>query len=222
MNTINPNLRSKVNTRQRLILAAVDVFKEKGVNGATVDDLTSAAGFTRGAFYSNFSDKEEVFWLAFTDVTERGVEEIKDSMYKLFHIEALIEASQNGTEIPQPEIDKFITMLHPIGITWHLLHTEALALALRSEADRQRLQEIRTKLINPVAKIFTELEQLPGFKLILPAEVIAETVIGLFTNQLVSAFVAAECGDNLLPDQVQTQMSSKSLELVVNSFVKSQ
>lgn len=46
--------RSKENTRRRLIEASIEVFTQKGVEGATVDDLTRAAGFTRGAFYSNF------------------------------------------------------------------------------------------------------------------------------------------------------------------------
>jgi len=44
-------------TRQRVLDAARDVFAERGVLGASVEDITEAANFTRGAFYSNFPDK---------------------------------------------------------------------------------------------------------------------------------------------------------------------
>ena len=36
------------------------MFAEQGVGAATVEQVTSAAGFTRGAFYSNFATKEEL------------------------------------------------------------------------------------------------------------------------------------------------------------------
>lgn len=45
-------------TRERLVEAAVRVFAEKGVEGATVEEICEAAGFTRGAFYSNFDNKD--------------------------------------------------------------------------------------------------------------------------------------------------------------------
>lgn len=36
------------------------MFAEHGVAGATVEQIAAAAGFTRGAFYSNFTSKEEL------------------------------------------------------------------------------------------------------------------------------------------------------------------
>lgn len=47
-------------TRQRVLDAAREVFAERGVIGGTVEDICERAGFTRGAFYSNFADKEDV------------------------------------------------------------------------------------------------------------------------------------------------------------------
>ncbi|SEP81375.1 DNA-binding transcriptional regulator, AcrR family [Microlunatus flavus] len=38
--------------------AAIAVFAERGVIGASVEEICEAAGFTRGAFYSNFADKD--------------------------------------------------------------------------------------------------------------------------------------------------------------------
>ena len=51
----------RLRTRERLIDAAYDVFAEEGVRASTVEQVCERAGFTRGAFYSNFSTKEELF-----------------------------------------------------------------------------------------------------------------------------------------------------------------
>ncbi len=47
-------------TRQRVLDAAREVFAERGVIGGTVEDICDRAGFTRGAFYSNFADKDDL------------------------------------------------------------------------------------------------------------------------------------------------------------------
>ena len=48
-------------TQQRLLDAAQKVFAKKGLDGASVEDITAAAGYTRGAFYSNFASKNDLF-----------------------------------------------------------------------------------------------------------------------------------------------------------------
>lgn len=48
-------------TRERLLDAAFEVFAEQGVHASTVEQIAERAGFTRGAFYSNFTTKEELF-----------------------------------------------------------------------------------------------------------------------------------------------------------------
>jgi AcrR family transcriptional regulator len=47
-------------TRERLMVAASTVFAEHGIPGASVEEICEAAGFTRGAFYSNFADKDQL------------------------------------------------------------------------------------------------------------------------------------------------------------------
>ncbi|AXS42481.1 TetR/AcrR family transcriptional regulator [Breoghania sp. L-A4] len=44
-------------TRAKLIVAARKAFTEKGYAATSMDDLTAAAGLTRGALYHNFGDK---------------------------------------------------------------------------------------------------------------------------------------------------------------------
>jgi AcrR family transcriptional regulator len=54
----SPLTARRARTRARLMAAAVTVFAERGVIGSSVEEICEAAGFTRGAFYSNFADKD--------------------------------------------------------------------------------------------------------------------------------------------------------------------
>ncbi|MDF3337411.1 TetR/AcrR family transcriptional regulator [Mycolicibacterium septicum DSM 44393] len=47
--------------RDRILDAALKVFAAEGFAGATIDAIGHAAGFTKGAVYSNFESKDELF-----------------------------------------------------------------------------------------------------------------------------------------------------------------
>jgi AcrR family transcriptional regulator len=47
-------------TRARLLDAAGQVFARRGFHGATIDEVAEAAGYTKGAVYSNFATKDEL------------------------------------------------------------------------------------------------------------------------------------------------------------------
>ncbi len=49
---------TKARTREALLAAAVDAFRDDGVDGASLDAICARAGFTRGAFYVHFGDRE--------------------------------------------------------------------------------------------------------------------------------------------------------------------
>jgi AcrR family transcriptional regulator len=52
--------QSKDATRERLLASAHALFLQNGIAGATIEQITADAGYTRGAFYSNFDSKEAV------------------------------------------------------------------------------------------------------------------------------------------------------------------
>jgi AcrR family transcriptional regulator len=52
---------SREQTTQRLLDAAQRLIARKGLSAASVEDIAEAAGYTRGAFYSNFSGKGDLF-----------------------------------------------------------------------------------------------------------------------------------------------------------------
>ena len=48
-------------TRSALLKSAAKLICRKGITEASVDDVAQHAGYTKGAFYSNFKNKEELF-----------------------------------------------------------------------------------------------------------------------------------------------------------------
>jgi AcrR family transcriptional regulator len=52
---------SRQRTRTLLLDAAERVFARRGYRGASLDEIAAEAGFSKGAVYSNFSSKEELF-----------------------------------------------------------------------------------------------------------------------------------------------------------------
>jgi AcrR family transcriptional regulator len=62
-------------TRKHLTDAARQVFARDGFELARVEDIAAAAGKTRGAFYSNFNDKEDIFFAIFEENLSRDREQ---------------------------------------------------------------------------------------------------------------------------------------------------
>jgi AcrR family transcriptional regulator len=74
--------RRRAMTRRHLLDAAADVFARQGFHGSTIDEIAKAAGFTKGAVYSNFASKDELFLALLDDRIERQfaiVTEVLDS-----------------------------------------------------------------------------------------------------------------------------------------------
>ncbi len=61
MQTERVRRRPRAETRAALLEAAARAFAHKGFHGTSVETVSEAAGFSRGAFYSNFKSKEQLF-----------------------------------------------------------------------------------------------------------------------------------------------------------------
>ncbi len=62
----------RAKTREDLVDAATTVFSRRGYHATSLDEIADAAGYTKGAVYSNFGSKDELF----LEVTERHVQRI--------------------------------------------------------------------------------------------------------------------------------------------------
>src|SRR5215471_13328731 len=69
-------LESKEVTRMRLIEAAERLFMRQGFDEASVEEISETAGYSRGAFYSNFENKEQVFLAVIDRRRPKAVDDI--------------------------------------------------------------------------------------------------------------------------------------------------
>ncbi len=77
--TVEPLTRARRRemTRRHLLDAAATVFARDGFHGASLDSVAATAGFTKGAVYSNFESKEDLFLAVFEDRVTREHEEMQ-------------------------------------------------------------------------------------------------------------------------------------------------
>src|SRR3954462_11332492 len=62
----------RARTRDDLVAAADALFSANGFHPTSVDAVADAAGYTKGAVYSNFASKEELFLAVYERRAERA------------------------------------------------------------------------------------------------------------------------------------------------------
>lgn len=76
---LTPERRRQL-TRDALVAAAAEVFTAKGFHAASLDEIADAAGFTRGAIYSNFGSKEELLFAVYDRLDDRTLVGMADAI----------------------------------------------------------------------------------------------------------------------------------------------
>ncbi|MFC0674360.1 TetR/AcrR family transcriptional regulator [Brachybacterium hainanense] len=176
--------RRRENTRQRLVRASLAVFVDKGIDGATIDDLVKAAGFTRGAFYSSFSTKLELFGALFEDATDQVIGIIEQSVAELIDQEAQGE----GCPVPRTDAEVLVGVfeaIRPYGRQWYLLYSEAVAYSLRDDEGRAQLSAQRTRVREVIAAILERGMQEQGERSLIPVQDLAQLILGIFVDLMV-------------------------------------
>lgn len=64
-------------TRKRLKKAALDVFSEKSVDAATVEEITEKADLGKGTLYQHFDDKEDIIVTLVDEAVDHLIEHIR-------------------------------------------------------------------------------------------------------------------------------------------------
>jgi len=86
---------SRAQTRAKLLISARDVVAREGYENASVDRISEEAGFSKGAFYSNFSNKEEIFLELLETHSLQDVTEIAAALDGIKGAEATIKVISN-------------------------------------------------------------------------------------------------------------------------------
>jgi AcrR family transcriptional regulator len=175
--------RRRENTRTRLMDAAARMFAEEGIDASSVESICERAGFTRGAFYSNFASKEELF-LA---LCERSA---KTTLAALRERIATLEAND----------------LDP-GMELHYLVQQVLEIAAQDRLDVLLNAEIRTQalrnadfavaylaldggLSENVSQLVRDVAVARGLRLRVPPETATELLLSMWVSATEHALIA--------------------------------
>lgn len=158
-----PATRSRENTRARLVAAASVVFAEVGVEGASVEAICDHAGFTRGAFYSNFASKEELLLELIRHVSEQKIAAVGARVREL--------QSDGLTQLGAAEIVSRVLEVRgddPAARGSVLLMNELQTQAMRDPALAHAYLELDAAMTERVAQIVSDVTAESGLRMRLP------------------------------------------------------
>lgn len=143
--------RRRAETRRRLIAAAYEVFTEHSIRDAPIEVICERAGFTRGAFYSNFTDKEDLFLAMYPEQMRLRLERLR----------AAVETSVRPAAGSSPEAltaalaQASLHFLRALAADrdWFLLTAEFRAQALRRPELRARADAVQRSFHEALAEI---------------------------------------------------------------------
>ena len=160
--------RRRAETVERLLDAALETFAEIGFAAASVEDICRRGGFTRGAFYSSFRTKDELFGALFTRETARNLE--------------LAEAQLTGIELESDPVtvgvERCLSAFRT-DRTWVLVLTEYRLHAARSPEASAALHQHLTALNERLTGLIETVAARAGLTLTLPAAQLAHAIVAV-------------------------------------------
>jgi len=195
--------RSRENTRARLLEAAHEVFAEVGLDAASVETICERAGFTRGAFYSNFESKDELFLALITQLSEDKLDEVSVRVKRL-----------SGTEDPIDLVRQIADMSLAERMEPELL-SEVRTQALRDPRLAEAFLAWRAQILGRVETIIREVSELRGLPLRMPVADAAALLLD------VSEQCSVQSALERLTERQATRAMQSRLEQVVPLLIAS-
>jgi AcrR family transcriptional regulator len=196
--------RRRAVTVERLLDAALETFAEVGFAAASVEDICSRGGFTRGAFYSSFKTKDELFGALFARETARNL--------------ALAEHQLAGIEQESDPVTAAVERClstFRADRTWVLVHTEYALYATRhpeaAAALRRHAEELHRRLTALVEAAVAR----TGIRLSVPANRLARIVLALHDGVVIREVLGG--GPVASGDRAASDLERTALLLLLRS-----
>ncbi|WP_148572205.1 TetR/AcrR family transcriptional regulator [Nocardioides caldifontis] len=165
--------RRREHTRSRIVEAAADVFAEKALRRVTVDDVVAAAGYTRGAFYSNFSGIDELFFDVYAHQADQMIAAVREVLEGVspekFTLESLREV---------------LGALHPFGRRWFLIQNEFALFAVRDATARETFKAESRRMQGSIEELVHAVLTLLHREPVVPMRHLTDAVIALYLHSL--------------------------------------
>ena len=180
--------RSRAATQRRLLAASAGVFATKGIDGASIGELCSAAGFTRGAFYSNFATKLDLAVAVFEDLVDSLIERIDSELDQWLNSEADIE--EIVTRIMEGVTDQTSNM------NVQAVQLELFLAAFRSDEVREAVRPQRDKLYRAVERALQRVAESQRLEFTVPAADTTRLMLTSYSGQLTDRMAMGETTDH--------------------------
>ena len=163
--------RRRQQTRDHLLAAAAQVFALRGFHGASLDEVAAVAGFTKGAVYSNFKNKEDLFLALFKANYDREMDALR----------ATLEASEQP---PESRLGDFVALIsqqtREEGGNFGLLYQEFWLYAARNPTAREQLTRLEDENVRGIAEVLVAERRRQGLVPLESPERVARIVAVLF------------------------------------------
>ncbi|MFD8390700.1 TetR/AcrR family transcriptional regulator [Streptomyces sp. NPDC059680] len=126
--------RRRLRTRARLLQAAFEVFAAKGFGRVSIEEVCEAAGFSRGAFYSNFATLDELFFALYQERADLIAAQVTEAL------------AQDGPGLDVPTAVDRVTEVLLLDVDWLLVKTDFLVHAARDPETARALLDHRARL----------------------------------------------------------------------------
>lgn len=180
MTTAGPRISARRQaTRERVLEAASAVFAERGFHGATVEDICERAGFTRGAFYSNFSSKDDLV----LELSRRHAEDL---------VERIRHASRRDHASAEDVLrDVLASMADDTRSKerWLVLTTEFTLHAIRDATARRAWAAQQRRVRDELVAVVDEAVSRQGLTLPIPTDLFVLAAIALAQGTLTQRLV---------------------------------
>lgn len=131
--------RRRVRTRANLLDAAFTVFAAKGFGRVSIEEVCEAAGYTRGAFYSNFDSLDELFFALYQQRADLIAEQVSGAL------------ALDGPGLDVTAAADRVTEVLLLDRNWLLVKTDFLVHAARAPEVARTLLEHRARLRQAIA-----------------------------------------------------------------------
>ncbi|MFF4804944.1 TetR/AcrR family transcriptional regulator [Streptomyces sp. NPDC001351] len=131
--------RRRVRTRANLLDAAFAVFAAKGFGRVSIEEVCEAAGYSRGAFYSNFDSLDELFFALYQQRADLIADQVSGAL------------ALDGPDLDVPAAVDRVTEVLLLDLDWLLVKTDFLVHAARDPQVAGTLLEHRARLRQAVA-----------------------------------------------------------------------
>lgn len=160
---LTPERRRQL-TRDALVAAAAEVFTAKGFHAASLDEIADAAGFTRGAIYSNFGSKEELLFAVYDRLDDMSLAGMADAMDERGGDP--VEDATAAAEVWSGLLGRSRDVI--------ALSLELRLYALRNPEARERLVKLEQQATDKLAGFIEDTFARQGMQLRTPAKQLAE------------------------------------------------